>query len=127
MITLLVTTILTTPILPKTGLIYNVRAPNSDALITGEEEEIPEGEYDWAYVLPGSLFATLGECIFFEGDGTPIAILASAIEADEDTNNSHILFRMTNSNRETGRLVIYQPGTDAAVLAKAKQVLGITT
>lgn len=111
--------------IPKGYLIYLAR-PNSDAYITAEDAEFDESTYDWGYVLPSALFADVGEGIFFQSDGTPIVVLASEILADSGTNNGPVLFKSTSATQQTGRLVIYPTGTDAATLAKAKKILRIT-
>lgn len=112
--------------LPRTGLLIYLARPNSDAYITGEATEIPEDQYDWGYVLPETLFAELGECIFFTAGGEPIVVLASEILADAGTNDSHVLFKSIDGAQQTGKLAIYDPATDAAILTKAKKVLGIS-
>ena len=112
--------------LPRTDLLIYLARPNSDAYITGEGAEIPEDQYDWGYVLPANLFTDLGEGLFFTGGGAPIVVLASEILADPGTNASHVLFKSISGDRQTGKLAIYEPAADAAVLIKAKKVLGIS-
>ena len=112
--------------LPRNGLLLYLARPNSDAYITGEDAEIPEAQYDWGYVLPAALFADLGEGLFFTAGGMPIVVLASEILADPATNASHVLFKSISGNQQTGKLAIYDPAVDAAVLIKAKEVLRIS-
>ena len=112
--------------LPRAGLLIYLARPNSDAYITGEDAEIPEDQYDWGYVLPADLFADLGECLFFTTGGDPIVVLASEILADAGTNASHVLFKSISGDQQTGKLAIYAPAVDAAILIKAKKVLGIS-
>lgn len=112
--------------LPRADLLIYLARPNSDAYITGEDTEIPEDQHDWGYVLPSALFAELGECLFFTASGDPIVVLASEILADPDTNDSHVLFKSQLETQQTGKLAVYDPATDAAVLTKAKKVLGIS-
>ena len=112
--------------LPRGYLIYLAR-PNSDAYVTAEDALIPEDQYDWAYLLPGSLFTILGEGLFFQADGTPIAVLASEIIADAGTNGSgYVLFKSINEAQQTGKLVIYPPDTETVTLTRAKKVLRIS-
>ena len=112
--------------LPRTDLLIYLARPNSDGYITSEAAEIPEDQYDWGYVLPAALFADLGECLFFTAGGDPIVVLASEILADAGTNASHVLFKSISGNQQTGKLAIYAPAVDAAILIKAKKVLGIS-
>ena len=114
------------PRLPRTDLLIYLARPNSDAYITAEDAEIPEDQYDWGYILPESLFADLGEGLFFTAGGDPIVVLASEILADAGTNASHVLFRSISGYQQTGKLAIYDPGVDADILTKAKKVLGIS-
>ena len=111
--------------LPTTGLLIYLARPNSDAYITTENAEIPEDQYDWGYVLPATLFTDLGEGLFFTAGGVPIVVLASEILADVGTNVSHILFKSISGDQQTGKLAIYDPAVDAAILIKAKKVVGI--
>ena len=112
--------------LPRTDLLIYLARPNSDAYITGETDEIPEAQYDWGYVLPATLFTGLGEGLFFTAGGVPIVVLASEILADAGTNASHVLFKSISDDQQTGKLAIYDPAVDAAILIKAKKVLGIS-
>ena len=112
--------------LPRNGLLLYLARPNSDAYITGETDEIPEAQYDWGYVLPETLFSELGEGVFFTADGVPIVALASEILADAGTNASHVLFKSISGDQQTGKLAIYDPAVDVAILIKAKKVLGIS-
>ena len=112
--------------LPRQDLLIYLARPNSDAYITAEDAEIPEDQYDWGYVLPASLFTDLGEGLFFTAGGEPIVVLASEILADAGTNDSHVLFKSISADQQTGKLAIYDPGVDSAILDKAKKVLGIT-
>ena len=111
--------------LPTTGLLIYLARPNSDAYITTENAEIPEDQYDWGYVLPATLFSDLGEGLFFTAGGVPIVVLASEIMADVGTNASHVLFKSISGDQQTGKLAIYDPAVDPAILIKAKKVLGI--
>ena len=112
--------------LPRANLLIYLARPNSDAYITAEDAEIPEDQYDWGYVLPASLFADLGAGLFFAVGGAPIVVLASEILADAGTNASHVLFKSISGDQQTGKLAIYDPAVDPAILIKAKKVLGIT-
>ena len=112
--------------LPTTDLLIYLARPNSDAYITTENAEIPEDQYDWGYVLPATLFIDLGEGLFFTAGGVPIVVLASEILADVGTNASHVLFKSISGAQQTGKLAIYDPAVDAAILIKAKKVLGIS-
>ena len=112
--------------LPTTDLLIYLARPNSDAYITTENAEIPEDQYDWGYVLPAALFTDLGEGLFFTAGGVPIVVLASEIMADVGTNASHVLFKSISGDQQTGKLAIYDPAVDAAILIKAKKVLGIS-
>ena len=112
--------------LPTTGLLIYLARPNSDAYITTENAEIPEDQYDWGYVLPATLFTDLGEGLFFTAGGVPIVVLASEILTDVGTNASHVLFKSISGYQQTGKLAIYDPAVDAAILIKAKKVLGIS-
>ena len=112
--------------LPRQDLLIYLARPNSDAYITAEGSDIPEDQYDWGYVLPASLFADLGSGLFFTAGGEPIVVLASEILADAGTNDSHVLFKSISADQQTGKLAIYDPGVDSAILDKAKKVLGIT-
>ena len=112
--------------LPTTGLLIYLARPNSDAYITAENAEIPEDQYDWGYVLPATLFTDLGEGLFFTAGGVPIVVLASEIMADVGTNASYVLFKSISGDQQTGKLAIYDPAVDAAILIKAKKVLGIS-
>ena len=114
------------PRLPRTDLLIYLARPNSDACITAEDAEIPEDQYDWGYVLPAALFTDLGEGLFFTRGGVPIVVLASEILADPATNASHVLFKSISGDQQTGKLAIYDPAVDAAVLIKAKKVLRIS-
>ena len=42
------------------------------------------------------------------------------------TNASHVLFKSISGDQQTGKLAIYDPAVDAAILIKAKKVLGIS-
>lgn len=53
-------------------------------------------------------------------------MLASEILADAGTNTSHVLFKSVSAEKQTGKLAIYDPAVDSAILDKAKKVLGIT-
>lgn len=112
--------------IPRVGLLIYLARPITDEYLVGEATEVGEDTYIWGYVLPAGLFATLGEGLFYTAEGTPIVVLASEILADPDTNNSHVLFKSTSVAQQTGRLAIYEPGTPAATLNKAKSILGIT-
>ena len=112
--------------LPRTDLLIYLARPNSDAYITEEDSEIPEDQYDWGYVLPATLFTGLGEGLFFTAGGVPIVVLASEIMADVGTNASHVLFKSISGDQQTGKLAIYDPAVDPAILIKAKKVLGIS-
>lgn len=112
--------------LPTTDLLIYLARPNSDAYITTENAEIPEDQYDWGYVLPATLFTDLGEGLFFTAGGVPIVVLASEIMADVGTNSSHVLFKSISGDQQTGKLAIYDSAVDAAILIKAKKVLGIS-
>lgn len=113
--------------LPRDGLLIYLARPNSDAYITAEDSAIPEDQYDWGYVLPSALFATLGAGLFFQSDGTPIVVLASEILADLGTNGTgYVLFKLADATQQTGKLAIYDPATDSSTLEKAKKVLRIT-
>ena len=112
--------------LPRTDLLIYLARPNSDAYITAEDSDIPEDQYDWGYVLPASLFADIGFGLFFTVGGEPIVVLASEILADAGTNSSHVLFKSVSTEKQTGKLAIYDPAVDSAILDKAKKVLGIT-
>ena len=112
--------------LPTTDLLIYLARPNSDAYITTENAEIPEDQYDWGYVLPATLFTDLGEGLFFTVGGVPIVVLASEILADVGTNGSYVLFKSISGDQQTGKLAIYDPAVDVAILIKAKKVLGIS-
>ena len=112
--------------LPRQDLLIYLARPNSDAYITAEGSDIPEDQYDWGYVLPASLFADLGSGLFFTAGGDPIVVLASEILADAGTNSLHVLFKSVSAEKQTGKLAIYDPAVDSAILDKAKKVLGIT-
>ncbi len=112
--------------LPRNGLLLYLARPNSDAYITGEDAGIPESQCDWGYVLPAALFADLGEGLFFTAGGMPIVVLASEILAGAGTNAGHVLFKSISGDLQTGKLAIYDPAVDAAILIKAKKVLGIS-
>ena len=112
--------------LPRTDLLIYLARPNSDAYITAEDAEIPEDQYDWGYILPESLFADLGEGLFFTAGGVPIVVLASEILADAGTNDSHVLFKSISGDQQTGKLAIYDPAVEAATLTEAKNVMGIS-
>ena len=114
------------PRLPRTDLLIYLARPNSDAYITAEDAEIPEDRYDWGYILPESLFADLGEGLFFTAGGDPIVVLASEILADAGTNASHVLFKSISGDQQTGKLAIYDPAVEAATLTEAKRVMGVS-
>lgn len=111
--------------LPRTGLLLYLARPNSDSYITDEDAEIPEDQYDWGYVLPATLFADLGEGLFFTAGGEPIVVLASEILADPKTNAWNILFEMKDETKQTGRLAIYKNDVSSVTLNKARAVLGV--
>lgn len=111
--------------IPRTDLLIYLARPNSDEYLIGEETEIGENTYIWGYVLPALLFAELGEGLFFDAEGTPIVVLASDILASPGINTGHILFKSTSVEHQEGKLAIYDPTTDVAILAKAKAVLKI--
>jgi hypothetical protein len=106
--------------IPSATLLIYLARPNSDAYITGETDEIPEGQEDWGYVLPIALFATLGNGLFFAGD-QPVVRLASEIAAYAGTNTNHVLI-----NVSTLKLAVYDPATSESDLSRAKKVLKIT-
>ena len=112
--------------LPRTDLLIYLARPNSDEYLIGEETEIGEDTYIWGYVLPAALFADLGEGLFFTAGGVPKVVLASEILADPTTNASSVLFRSISVPQQTGKLAIYAPAIDPAILTKAKKVLGIS-
>ena len=112
--------------LPRSDLLIYLARPNTDEYLVGAATEIGEDTYIWGYVLPAALFTDLGEGLFFDAGGTPIVVLASEILADPDTNDSHILFKSISATEQTGKLAVYDPSTSAEVLAKAKNILGIT-
>ena len=114
------------PRLPRTDLLIYLARPNSDAYIAAEDAEIPEDQYDWGYILPESLFADLGEGLFFTAGGDPIVVLASEILADAGTNASHVLFKSISGDQQTGKLAIYDPAVEATTLTEAKKVMGIS-
>ena len=68
----------------------------------------------------------MGEGLFFTAGGDPIVVLASEILADAGTNSLHVLFKSVSAEKQTGKLAIYDPAVDSAILDKAKKVLGIT-
>lgn len=109
--------------LPKSGLLIYLARPNSDAYLTGETDETPEGQADWGYVLPAGLFADVGEGIFFDALGDPIVVLASEILADPSVNLNRILFKSKDAVMQTGSLAIYAAAAPTGVLLKAWKVL----
>lgn len=109
--------------IPKDGLLIYLARPNSDAYLTGETDEIPEGQADWGYVLPAGLFADVGEGIFFDALGEPVVVLASEILADPSVNLNRILFKSKDVSMQTGSLAIYAAGTSTSVLLKSWKVL----
>lgn len=111
--------------LPKTNLLIYLARPNSDEYLVGEDTEIGEDTYIWGYVLPQSLFSTLGAGLFFTVEGTPIVVLASEILADPNINRDNIIFQSTSVIQQTGRLAIYDPATPSSELERAYKALHI--
>ena len=112
-------------ILPREDLLVYIKYPNSDDYQVGEDTEIGEDTYIWGFELDTSLFSELGECLFFNSEGTAIVKLATEIIADSATNNSNILFKMKDTSKQLGRLAIYKTTVSNDVLIKAKKVLRI--
>lgn len=108
--------------LPYQALLIFLARENSDAYLTDEAAEIPEGEIDWGYALPTSLFSVLGEGLFFTAGGEPIVKLKTEIAAAPGINTANVLFNATS-----GKLAVYHPvSVLPATLTKAKKVLKIT-
>ena len=116
--------------LPRNGLLLYLARPNSDEYLIGEETEVGEDTYIWGYVLPddADIRAATGWVsgtanVFYGADGTPVVALATEINAATLPNNA--LFALTDETQQAGRLAIYGPDVDSAILAKAMKVFGI--
>jgi len=68
--------------LPKPYLFYS-RGPNTEENVWGEAEIPAEDMLMGGWILPAELFATLGEGIFFDAIGTPLAVSGATILADQ--------------------------------------------
>jgi hypothetical protein len=119
--------------LPRTNLLLYLARPNSDEYLIGEDTIIGEDTSIWGFYtgvdetiraatgwLPGMTTHP-----FYDSAGDPIVVLASEILAWPNINADNTLFKSTDPTRQMGKLAIYALGTDAAILAKAKKVLGI--
>ena len=120
-------------LLPQTGLLLYLARPNSDEYLVGEDVEIGEDTYIWGFHTgtDADIRAATGwesgtANTFYDAAGDPIVALASEILADATINTANVLFKSTSVAQETGKLAIYDPATDADVIAKAKKVLKIT-
>ena len=71
---------------------------------------------------------------WFDADDEPITRLAvgfgslvgEGISEQVGINTANILFKLTSTSMQTGRLAVYDPAMDPTVLTKAKAVLKIT-
>lgn len=119
--------------LPRTNLLLYLARPNSDEYLIGESTVIGEDTYIWGYHtgadetiraatgwLPGMTTNP-----FYDSAGDPVVVLASEILAWPNINAENTLFKSVNPDQQTGKLAIYALGTDAAILEKAKKVLGL--
>lgn len=111
--------------LPRTNLLIYLARPNSDEYLIGEDTEVGEDTYIWGYVLPQSLFSTIGAGLFFTAEGVPIVVLASEILADPTINTANIIFQSISAVEQTGRLAIYDPTTPSSELERAYKALHI--
>jgi hypothetical protein len=118
--------------IPRTDLLFYLARPNSDEYLIGEETEVGEDTYIWGFytgtdeTIRAATGWTVGNAnVFYDADGDPVVALASEILASPGINTAHILFKSISVERQEGKLAIYNPTTDAAILAKAKAVLKI--
>jgi hypothetical protein len=133
-------------LIPNTGLLAYVTSPRSDNLIIPEDEEYDEATVDVGFILvPRSgvaiaeLWAAVGHTsgvasYWFDADDEPITRLAvgfgslvgQGISEQAGINTANVLFKLTSAERQTGRLAVYDPAVDSAVLTEAKAILKIT-
>jgi len=93
-------------VLPAAGRLFRATTPNATGADTGK------------WILPESCFAAVGEGIFFESDGTPIAVSGQTILDWEGINKYHILFSLAKG------LVVYDPYTTLdATIVKADRYM----
>ena len=121
--------------LPSTGRLLYLGRPNLPAEETpiGEDLEVGEDLSLWAFLLPDSdniRTATGWEAgtanLFYDSTGTPTYAWAVDIADMAGINTANVLFKLVGgADDNNGKLAIYEIGTDSAILAKAKQTLGI--
>lgn len=106
--------------IPRTDLLLQIRTPNSEdqPWIEGSswDEEWPWG----SWILPASLFATLGEGVFFDSGGTPLDVTGADILADADTNVDQTFFSVTKG------IAIYADAQVEPNLSKIKNYMGLS-
>ena len=132
--------------IPRTGLLAYITNPLSDNLLIPEDEVYDEATVDIGFILvprPGvdvaDLWAAVGHTsgvasYWFDADDEPITRLAvgfgslvgEGISELADINTANVLFKLTNATLQTGRLAVYDPDVDVAVLIEAKTLLKIT-
>ena len=132
--------------IPLNGLLAYITNPRSDNLLIPEDEVYDEGTIDLGFELvprPGivieDLWAAVGHTsgvasYWFDADDEPITRLAvgfgslagEGISELAGINTANILFKLTSATLQTGRLAVYDPAVDAAVLTEAKAKLKIT-
>lgn len=121
---------------PGPYLIYLAR-PNSDYYLIGEDTDIGEDTYIWAYDVgsdstiraatgwtTGNGWETAGNPLYYD-DGTPRSAWATELAAWSSINTGGVLFKIKSATQQTGKLVIYNPA-ETVLIAKAKTILGIS-
>lgn len=105
--------------LPRAGLLFYSRRPNSEGQAWDDDDAWVEDAEWGSWMLPSSLFAQIGESIFFEADGTPLDVTGTAVAASDIVNVDYILFS------ERRGLAVYDDETAAEVMAEAFEYFGV--
>ena len=108
--------------LPRVGLLFYSRYPNTDEVLWGDDVVIDDQYYAYAgWILTASdaaLFAASGSDWYSDVDN-PIALRDFEILALTGINESNILFTINKG------LAVYESTVSATVLAKAYKFFGL--
>lgn len=121
--------------LPKPYLLY-LPWPNSDSYLIGEDTEVGEGTYIWAFDLgsDSTIRAATGWTLnhgwetdghpFYYDDGTSRPALATEINSWVNVNTGGVVFKLISATEQLAKLVIYDP-LEITLINKAKARLRI--